>query len=159
MCKTFNEQVYPLPKVHGRQDVVESIPFCGLWMQYPFKHAYNKCCNLSFGLEQNSLFGYLCCMGMRLRCTFLVQIKYQQCSLLTLFCNKHFPILLLSILIMTLCRINIYHHPWYNHLSLLISYPCCPSGYSLLNDVIVRAWEREVPWWKKSIGATNNKNE
>jgi hypothetical protein len=28
-----------------------------------------------------------------------------------------------------------------------------------LNDVIVRAWEREVPWWKKSIGATNNKNE
>jgi hypothetical protein len=42
---------------------------------------------------------------------------------------------------------------------MLISFPSCLSGYLFLNDVFVRALEMEVPWWKKSTGASNNKNE
>jgi len=56
-------------------------------------------------------------------------------------------------------RINSCHHPSYNHFAMLISFPSCPSGNSLLNDVVAAALATEVPWWKKSTVASDNKKE
>jgi len=42
---------------------------------------------------------------------------------------------------------------------MLISFPSCPSGNSLLNDVVAAALATEVPWWKKSTVASDNKKE
>jgi hypothetical protein len=159
------EQLYPLPKVQGKQHVVESIPFCEQQMECPSIDTYNKCWYQGFGLGPNFLCSSLCCMGLRSRCISLVQIQDQQNNRVDFFWSTTFQIMLLALNVTLYVFFHQYGRrencsvPSYNHFGMLLAFPGRPNNGMLLNNLVVQPPQLGLPWWKQAPKDDKNSHD